>query len=119
MENIESFTKYLKLNDPQLLRKILVELDYDEIGNYDKMDNVDDDLLDFMCDNVRDYIYNHSTHIPDEDIEHEGGDESVFDDGRWKTELYEIHGWYYYIEPEGETFGLFDSLESAESQLLY
>ena len=54
--------------------------------------------------------------IQEGDIEHEADDEWIFEGGIYQTELYEIHGFYFYRTPEGVTYGLYSSQEEAESE---
>lgn len=74
-------------------------------------------------DKTYDLILNHlldnSESIEEYAISHEGGDPLIYDDGIWHTTLRTYLGWYYWLKPEGETHGLYSSLEEAIKDSFY
>jgi hypothetical protein len=105
-DNLTEFVDYLINNKQQYLIELLAgEINFNDsksiIENYDLICN-------FVSENIIDYAA-----VTNYCVSHEGGDESIYENGIWETVLYEIHGWYFWKEPEGQTYGLFSNLEDA------
>jgi hypothetical protein len=116
MDKIEEFISHLKYQHPKVLKEILDELSFEIFQKANNLKALDDKTCDYITDAIDNYITDNCKHIQEGDIDHEGGDEWVFEDGIYQTELYEIHGFYFYRTPEGETYGLYSSQNEAESE---
>lgn len=105
-DNLTEFVDYLINNKQQYLIELLAgEINFNDsksiIENYD-----------LICDSVSDTIVDYAIET-NYCVSHEGGDESIYENGIWETVLYEIQGWYFWKEPEGQTYGLFPTLQDA------
>ena len=106
LDRVDEFVDYLMQHKKQQLIKLIgSEFNLKE-------PNAFADNFDLICDYVNDIIENKAKKTS-HTISHEGGDTSVYKNGVWKTVLYEIYGWYFWKEPEGETYGFFFNLEDA------
>lgn len=105
---------------PADLRNIIEDDDFDTlmaIKDFNQfLENLK--LYDNIIDAIKECLNCDSIHMEGYDIEHEGGDDWVYEDGIWHTELFCNHDWYYYMEPEGQTYGLYASLNEAQSASL-
>lgn len=121
-EKIDEFIWYLKVKFPEVLRRILSVEEFNFLVKLKNKEQLyeDDNFCNDLLDCISGYLTNESIHLEEHDIEHEGGDELVYEGGIWCTELRTNHDWYFWIEPEGQIYGLYDSLEKAlgESLLL-
>ena len=116
MDKIEEFISHVKLKHPKVLKDILDESSFEIFQKANNLNALDDETCGDITDSIFNYITDNCKHIQESDIEHEGGDESVFEDGIYQTKLYEIHGFYFYQTPEGEQYGLYSSQDEAESE---
>ena len=105
-DNLTEFVDYLIKNKKQYLNEVMG----DEISFNDPKAIIEN--YDLICNTVSDSIENDAI-ATNHCVPHEGGDASAYENGIWETVLYEIHGWYFWKEPEGETYGLFPNLEDA------
>jgi hypothetical protein len=88
----------------------LVEVMEGEINFNDRKSIIE--KYDLICNSISDSIEKDAT-ATSHYVSHEGGDKSAYENGIWETVLYEIQGWYFWKEPEGEIYGLFPNLEDA------
>lgn len=116
MDKIEEFISHVKLKHQKVLKDILGESSFEIFQKANNLSALDDETCDDITDSIENYITDNCKHIQEADIEHIGGDESVFVDGIYQTELYEIHGFYFYRTSEGEIYGLYSSKDEAESE---
>ena len=116
MNKIEEFLYHLKQNHVKVLEDKLNEISFNQFMKSSNIEELDDETINIIIDAIEDYISMDSNHMNAGDIEHHDGDQSVFEDGIYHTELHEINGYYFYRTPEGETYGLYSSLEDAESE---
>lgn len=116
MENIKEFIFKLSKNHPDKLKNIIGETNFLFIQNKEFKFDFQNEIFCEIYDEVYNYILDkdNCNHIENEDIYHEGGDEWVYENGVWVTECYEIFGFYYMIEPEGEIYGLYRSLNEID-----
>jgi len=105
-DNLTEFVDYLIKDKKQYL----IEVMEGEINFNDPQSIIE--KYDLICNSVSDSIQNDAT-VTSHYVSHEGGDESLYENGIWETVLYEIQGWYFWKEPEGQTYGLFSNLEDA------
>lgn len=106
LDKLTEFVDYLIKNK----QPYLIELIEDEI-NFNDPESIRKNY-DLILDSVSETIEKYATKTS-YFVSHEGGDESIYADGIWTTVLYEIKGWYFWKEPEGQTYGLFPTLEDA------
>ena len=106
LDNLTEFVDYLIKNKNQYLLEVMG----DEINFNDPQSIIEN--YDLLCDSVYDSIENDAI-ATNHYVSHEGGDAFAYVNGIWETVLYEIQGWYFWKEPEGETYGLFTNLEDA------
>jgi len=112
MNRINDFIKFLLCYYQNDLEEIIEENGGDSLCL--KSGKSMDEIIYEIYDSVSDYIETiENSNLTKDTIKHENGDGWVFIDGIWYTELYENHGWYFWIEPEGERFGLYSSYEEA------
>jgi hypothetical protein len=98
------------LDQNELLYYVLIA-HYDPNVNYSFPDQIIDDIMTWFENfNIRE----HGEYI-DSSAEMGGADPAAYPpDGRWTADLYEFMGHYMWLEPEGEKYGFFTNLESAE-----
>lgn len=91
-------------------KQYLIELMSAEINFSDPKSIIEN--YDLICNSVSETIEEYAT-VTNYCVSHEGCDESIYENGIWETVLYELEGWYFWKEPEGQTYGLFPNLEDA------
>jgi hypothetical protein len=98
------------LDQDELLYHTLVA-HYDPNVNYSFPGRIIDDIMSWFENfNIRE----HGEHI-DSSAEMGGADPAAYPpDGSWTADLYEFMEHYMWVEPEGEKYGFFSNLESAE-----
>lgn len=106
MEKIEEFIIHLKENHSRIFKSVLEDYSIDPFVD---IHTINDDIYNDLIDAFNNYILDKCEHVNGEDIKHEGGDESAYENGVYHTQLFEIHGFYFWQTAEGETYGLFKS----------
>lgn len=98
------------LDQNELLYHVLVA-HYDPNVNYSFPGRIIDDIMSWFENfNIRE----HGECI-DSSAEMGGADPAAYPpDGSWTADLYEFMGHYMWLEPEGEKYGFFTNLESAQ-----
>lgn len=90
----------------------VLKVHFDMNVHYSFPEDIVNDLMYYFNDfNIKE----HGKFIESSAIMH-GADKAAYPpDGSWSADLYEFLGHYMWIEPEGEEYGFFSSLKSAQS----
>lgn len=74
------------------------------------------EIIDGLMDHLLDLpIRQYGTYVEDSDFMFTGDPSAYPPDGRWSADLFEFLGHYMWIEPEGEQYGFFKTLEEARA----
>ena len=111
-DNLTEFVDYLIKDKKQYL----IEVVEGEINFNDPKSIIE--KYDLICNSISDSIENDAI-ATNHCVSHEGGDASAYENGIWETVLYEIQGWYFWKEPEGQTYGFFSTLDDALNHSVY
>lgn len=113
MDNILEFTLDRISAGSALIRSLLYEngltTTFETLRTDGDYSNINDETLDTIHDLVANYLMDirDKTHDTNGDVWYEGGDPWIFENGEYCYEYHEIEGWFYYCDPELNTYGLF------------
>ena len=113
MENILEFTLDRISAGSALIRSLLFEngliTAFETLRTDGDYSNINDETLDTIHDLVANYLMDirDKTHDTNGDVWYEDGDPWIFENGEYCYEYHEIEGWFYYTDPENNTYGLF------------
>lgn len=115
MDRIDEFITDRVLNGSNAIQKLLMESGYGAeyqriLNGVDFFECGDDFVNDFM-DVVRDFLLDCGGDS-DKDIWFEGGDEWVFQNGKYCWTHNEFEGWYFYQSPDNQVDGLYRNGEA-------
>jgi hypothetical protein len=96
---------------PDEVRDILRDSDYQ--GKVKLKGKIPDKLIDVVSIYLHENLSDLSEYIPELAIKHKRGDPATYKNGEYTSDLREYCGWYYWEEPEGQTYGMFPSPDDA------